>query len=134
MFSCVCNFRKLRQTISGQLIINLSFALLGLYASFIVAVHSRHVEILCAASGIILQYFFLVTFLAMGCESVILYRELVIIVGEKRTGVALKSALICWSKLTFSSLSFMIFFTVSPIFIVLFCFAPNYKNYIHSAL
>ena len=98
MFSHVCNLRKLRRTSSGQLIINLSFALLGLYVSFILAVHSRHIEILCAASGIILQYFFLVTFLAMGCESVILYRELVIIVGEKRTGVALKSALICWSK------------------------------------
>ncbi|XP_019864466.1 PREDICTED: uncharacterized protein LOC109593811 [Amphimedon queenslandica] len=110
--------KNLRQTISGQLIINLSFALLGLYVSFILAVHSRHVEIICAASGIILQYFFLVTFLAMGCESVILYRELVIIVGERRDGVALKSALICW---------------ILPIFIVLFCFAPNYKNYIHSA-
>lgn len=68
--------------------------------SFILAIHSRHIEILCAISGVVLQYFFLVTFLAMGCESIILYKELVIIVGERRSGVALKSALVCWSKHT----------------------------------
>ena len=63
--------------------------------------HSRKYEALCAISALILQYFFLVTFLAMGCESVILYRELVIIVGERKYGVALKAALVCWSKYIF---------------------------------
>lgn len=90
--------RKLRKRSSGQLIINLCLALLGLYISFIVAVHSRHFNILCAIIALVLQYFFLVTFLAMGCESVILYRELVIIVGERKSGVAVKAALVCWGE------------------------------------
>lgn len=74
---------------------------MGLYISFIIALHSRYVEGLCAFVAALLQYFFLVTFSAMAAEAVNLYMNLVIVLGRKISHYVLKATIVCWSELTY---------------------------------
>ncbi|XP_019862297.1 PREDICTED: uncharacterized protein LOC109590854 [Amphimedon queenslandica] len=107
--------KKLRSSDHGQLLLNLCFALLGLYLSFIVALHSKNINIFCAFSGAVLQYFFLVTFIVMAAEAIHLYIKLVIVLGRKIENYVLKATVVSW---------------IAPVFVVLFCFSPDYKSYI----
>ena len=90
--------RKLRTSEHGQLLINLCFALMGLYITFIVAVHSRTVTGLCALSAAVLQYFFLVTFMLMAAEAINLYMKLVVVLGSNIPHYVLKATIISWCK------------------------------------
>ncbi len=114
-----CNFnsacRKLRISERGKLLLNLCFALLGLYASFILAIHSSGVPGLCAVISALLQYFMLVTLFAMASEALNLYMKLVVVFGKQIQKYFLKAALVSW---------------IVPLFIVIFSFAPNYRQYI----
>ena len=67
----------------GQLLLNLCFALMSLYIVFIFAVHSRTIPGLCVTTAVVLQYFFLTTFMIMDAESINLYMNLVIVLGKK---------------------------------------------------
>lgn len=91
-------YRKLRSSGHGQLLLNLCFALLGLYLSFIVALHSKDTNIFCAFSGAVLQYFFLVTFIVTAAEAIDLYINLVIVLGHKIDHFVLKATVVSWSK------------------------------------
>ena len=93
-----CSYRKLRTSDHGQLLRNLCFALMGLYITFIFAVHSRDVPGLCAVTGAVLQYFFLVTFMVMAAEVINLYMKLVIVLGQKIRHFVLKATIVSWSK------------------------------------
>ena len=93
-----CFYRKLRTSDHGQLLLNLCFALIGLYITFIFAVHSRDVPVLCAVTGAVLQYFFLVTFMVMAAVAINLYMNLVIILGQKISHFVLKATIASWSK------------------------------------
>ena len=93
-----CFYRKLRTSDHGQLLLNLCFALIGLYITFIFAVHSRDVPGLCAVTGAVLQYFFLVTFMVMAAEAISLYMNLVIVLGRKVSHFVLKATIVSWSK------------------------------------
>lgn len=66
---------------------------------FILAIHSKDVSVLCAIVAILLQYFFLVTFMLMGAEAINLYLKLVIVLGGTIEHYVLKAAVICWSKI-----------------------------------
>jgi hypothetical protein len=90
---------------------------MGLYITFIIALHSKDSRGFCAFAGALLQYFFLVTFAAMAAEAINLYMTLVIVLGAKIPYYVLKAVIVCW---------------VVPFIIVIFCFAPNYENYIRS--
>ena len=46
----------------------------------------------------LLQYFFLVSFMAMAVEAFNLYMKLVVVLGSKISYYALKAAIICWGK------------------------------------
>ena len=94
----LCYFRKLRTTDHGQLLLNLCFALLGLYIVFIMAIHSAGVNILCALVAALLQYFFLVSFMVMAAEAINLYINLVIVLRGKIEHYVLKAAVICWGE------------------------------------
>ena len=94
----LCSYRKLRTSDHGQLLLNLCFALMGLYITFIFAVHSRDVPGLCAVTGAVLQYFFLVTFMVMAAEAINLYMNLVIVLGRKINRFVLKATIVSWSK------------------------------------
>lgn len=114
-----CYYRKLRRSEHGKLLLSFCFALLGLYISFILALHGTDVPAVCAIISAILQYFLLVTFFVMASEAINLYMKLVIVLGKGISRYFLKATLIAW---------------VTPIFIVIFCFAPNYKFYIGNHL
>ncbi len=83
--------------------------------SFILALHGTSVPELCAAISVLLQYFLLVTFFVMASEALNLYIKLVIVLGNGITSYFFKATFVSWTV---------------PVFIVLFCFAPNYKYYI----
>ena len=88
--------RKLRTSDHGQLLLNLCFALMGLYINFIIALHSPKVPGLCAVVGAVLQYFFLVTFMVMAAEAINLYMNLVIVLGGKIQHFVLKATVLSW--------------------------------------
>ena len=94
---------------------NLCFGLLGLYVSFILAIHSSIVPGLCAVVSALLQYFMLVTLFAMASEALNLYMKLVVVFGKQIQKYFLKAVLVSW---------------IVPLLIVIFSFAPNYKQYI----
>ena len=76
--------------------LNLCFALLGLYLTFIMAIHITPVPGLCAAVGAVLHYFFLVTFMVMAAEAINLYIKLVVVLGTTIEHYSLKAAITCW--------------------------------------
>ena len=88
--------RKLRHSDRGQLLLNLCFALLGLYLLFIFAIHSTAVTALCMLVAALLQYFFLVSFMAMAAEAINLYIKLVLVMGSAISHYVLKAAITCW--------------------------------------
>lgn len=127
----------MRQSEASQLLLNLSFGLLGLYVIFIVATQGTKVtEPGCAVVGFFVHYFLLVVFFAMGAEAVDLFMKLVIVLGPKIEKFTIKTIVVSWSEWLGSvpllkfDIPFFSFYTVAPLFIVLFCFAPNYKHYI----
>ena len=69
---------------------------MGLYITFIIAIHSRDVPGLCAVVGAMLQYFFLVTFMVMAAEAINLYVNLVIVLGGKIHHFVLKTTVLSW--------------------------------------
>ena len=90
------SIRKLRSSDHGQLLLNLCFALLGLYLTFIMAIHSPPVPGFCAVVGALLQYFFLVTFMVMAAEAINLYTKLVVVLGSTIRHFVTKATIICW--------------------------------------
>ena len=116
--------RNLRTSDHGQLLLNLCFALIGLYITFIIAVQSKEVPDFCAVVGAVLQYFFLVTFMIMAAEAIHLYMNLVIVLGSKIRHFVLKATILSWSKcddqcgtiITISHYSYSIVYCI-----VLFC-------------
>ena len=97
------------------MLLNLCFSLLGLYISFILALHGTPVPALCAIFSVMLHYFLLVTFFVMASEAINLYMKLVVVLGKGIQRYFIKATLVSW---------------IVPFLIVLFCFAPSHKFYI----
>ena len=97
MYPC----RKLRNLDAGQLLVNLSFGLLGIYVMFIVSLLGTEPEEFCAVAGGLLHYFMLATFFLMAAEAISLYLKLVVVLGIPEflsNRYVLKVSLISWSK------------------------------------
>lgn len=98
--------RKLRSSehnagVHGQLLINLSCSLIGLYVFFIVAGHVTTVLPLCGVVAALLQYFMLVFFSWTAVEAVFLYQKLVRnVLGQTSPYFVRTAAAIAWGKLT----------------------------------
>ncbi len=93
--------RKLRVSEAGQLLINLSLTLLGLYILYILSLQAVRNKYVCAVTGGLLHYFMLASFLAMVAEAVSLYTKLVLVLGVPlviKNKYVLKACLIVWSK------------------------------------
>ena len=71
---------------------------MGLYLSFICALHSTPVTGLCAFFSALLQYFFLVTFISMTAEAINLYFKLVVVLGYKISHYVIKAVTVSWGK------------------------------------
>ena len=100
----LCNFgsyRKLRKKEHEQILINLCFALMGMYIAFILGATTAPVPVLCGISAALLQYFMLVFFSWTAVEAFYLYRKLVMILGVKEIPwLVLKIGLIVWCMFT----------------------------------
>lgn len=83
-----------------QLLLNMCFALLGLYVVFILSSQgSEKLSVpICAVVGALMHYFLLVTIFAMAAEAVDLFIKLVIVLGAKIHHFVLKTVLLSWSE------------------------------------
>ena len=92
--------RKLRMSIHGQVLINLSLSLMGLYIFFLTGAHLTYVPVLCGISSALLHYFMLVFFGWTTVEAILLYVKLVIIIGTHKieSRSILKAALGTWCR------------------------------------
>ena len=95
----IVHFRNLRKKEHEQILINLCFALMGIYLVFILGANAAPVPVLCGISAALLQYFMLVFFLWTSVEAFQLYRKLVKVLGVKQIPV-IKISLAVWCKLT----------------------------------
>lgn len=92
--------RKLRMSVHGQVLINLSLSLMGLYIFFLTGAHLTYVPVLCGISSALLHYFMLVFFGWTTAEAILLYVKLVIIIGTHKieSRFILKAALATWRR------------------------------------
>lgn len=88
--------RKLRKSEHGQLLLNVCLALSGLYTLFLLAFYSTSVPAVCVLVSALMQYFFLVTFIAMAAEAINLYLKLVVVLGKRIHNYVLKAAIVSW--------------------------------------
>ena len=92
--------RGLRRVDAHQLLVNMCFALLGLYVVFVISSQgSEKLSIpFCAITGALMHYFMLVTIFSMAAEAVDLFIKLVIVLGAKIHHFVLKTVLLSWSE------------------------------------
>ena len=90
--------RPLRRSEHGQLLINMSCALLCLYVVFLVAGYTTSVPAICGISAALVHYFMLVYFMCTAAEAVFLYIKLVKVMGNKVNRFPLKAGLVSWCK------------------------------------
>ena len=93
--------RNLCNSHHGLIILNICFALLGLYLFFLIAAHVTTVPWLCGLVSALLHYFILVFFAWTAAEAVYLYIKLVKVMGVDKyvRGYTWKAGLPAWSKL-----------------------------------
>ena len=100
-FECTFNFRSLRKKEHEQILINICFALMGMYLAFILGANAASSPVLCGISAALLQYFMLVFFSWTAAEAFYLYRKLVTVLGVKEIScLVLKIGLIVWRMFT----------------------------------
>ena len=92
--------RKLHGSIHGQILINLSIALMGLYIIFLIGGHVTSIPVLCGMSAALLHYFMLVFFGWTAAEAIYLYIKLVMVFGTQtlESKFTLKAGLVTWCK------------------------------------
>ena len=90
--------RPLRSSDHGQVMINMSCALLCLYVVFVMSANATPVPALCGTSAALVHYFMLVYFMWTAVEAVFLYIKLGRILGKKKRRFTLKAGLVAWRK------------------------------------
>ena len=100
--------RKLHSGKPGQLLIQMCLSLIGLYISFLVSALLGNNygklevgrEALCIGFSALVHYFFLVYFCTTVAQSVLLYLQLVRVLGNKNllSRYHLKVGVVAWSK------------------------------------
>lgn len=84
----------------------MSIALIGMYASYMVAVNAEAIrgiegirgDILCGFFGALLYYFLLVYFMWTGLEAYDLYRKLVRVFNKQNKRLIIYGGIICWGE------------------------------------
>ena len=141
------SFRRLRRAVHVKLLLNLSFALLGLYVTFSISTVSTGVPVLCGVVSALIHYFFLAVFFWMAAEAIQLHRKLVTVFKPDITSYVTIAMAICWGRLVHGEKESKTHIlctilpsctilppVVVPAFIVVFSLAPYYQNYIHPQL
>ena len=91
--------RNLRKALHAKLLLNLCFALVGLYVTFIISTVSTSVPVLCGVVSALMHYFFLVVFFWMAAEAIHLHRKLVTVFKPDITNYLFIAMAICWGRL-----------------------------------
>ena len=104
MYAVYFVHRKLRTSIHGQILINLSAALMGLYIMFAIGGSAVSIPAMCGISSALLHYFILVFFGWTAVEAVWLYLKIVKVLGIQKyeESYILKAALPTWCKFVFN--------------------------------
>ena len=89
----------MRKTVHAKLLLNLCFALLGLYVTFIISTVSTGVPVLCGVVSALMHYFFLAVFFWMAAEAIQLHRKLVTVFKPDITSYVTIAMAICWGRL-----------------------------------
>eukprot|EP00731_Ephydatia_muelleri_P011148 Em0006g42a len=88
--------RPLRSSDHGQVLINMSCALLCLYVVFVMSANATPVPALCGTSAALVHYFMLVYFMWTAAEAVFLYIKLLSIGDKRIRRFTLKAGLVSW--------------------------------------
>ena len=91
--------RSLKEAVHVKLLLNLCFALLGLYVTFIIGTVSTGVPVLCGVVSALMHYFFLAVFFWMAAEAIHLHRKLVTVFKPDITSYVTIAMAICWGRL-----------------------------------
>lgn len=94
------DLRSTKRSHQGQLVINISFALLGLYVVFILSGHVTTVRPLCGLMAALLQYFILAYFSWTAVEAILLLFKIVLPLHKFGKYTVLKASLFAWCKST----------------------------------
>eukprot|EP00057_Strongylocentrotus_purpuratus_P010254 XP_011664728.1 PREDICTED: G-protein coupled receptor 126 [Strongylocentrotus purpuratus] len=89
-------FRKLRRKQPQKILINLSFALLALYVTFVIGIDRPTWRISCTVVAILLHYFCLASLAWMGVEAFNMYMMFVRVLNSYIPKFLLKCAMIGW--------------------------------------
>ncbi|KAJ8036420.1 Adhesion G-protein coupled receptor G4 [Holothuria leucospilota] len=116
------NCRKLRSNRPQQIILNLCFALLGLYLSFLIGIEQVHLEIGCTVFGAFIHFFTLSSVAWMSVEATNMYLLFVKVFNANIRHFILKASLVGWGKEI--SLTDICICNCSP-FSVLSCFPDS---------
>ena len=81
------------------MLINLSFALVGLYVTFIISTVSTGVPVLCGLVSALMHYFFLAVFFWMAADAIHLHRKLVTVFKPDIDSYLAIAMAICWGML-----------------------------------
>ena len=92
------DLRSTKQGHQGQLVINTSFALLGLYVVFILAGHVTSVRPLCGLMAALLQFFILAYFSWTSVEALLLLFKIVRPLHKFGKYFVLKASFFSWCK------------------------------------
>ena len=87
----------------SKLLINLCFALVGLYVTFIISTVSTGVPVLCGVVSALMHYFFLTVFFWMAAEAIHLHRKLVSVFKPDIMSYVFIAMAICWGMLVWLS-------------------------------
>ena len=92
-------FRNLRKELHSKLLINLCFALVGLYVTFIISTASTRDPVLCGVASALMHYFFLAVFFWMAAEAIHLHRKLVSVYKPEILNYVSIAMAVCWGEL-----------------------------------
>ena len=110
--------RSLKEVVHVKLLLNLCFALLGLYVTFIISTVSTGVPVLCGVVSALMHYFFLAVFFWMTAEAIHLHRKLVTVFKPDITSYVTIAMAICWGRLVHVEKESN---TITSIFFVPYC-------------
>ncbi|XP_071812631.1 uncharacterized protein [Apostichopus japonicus] len=91
-----CAIKKLRSKQPQQILINLCFALLGLYLSFLIGINRANLEVVCIMFGALIHYFCLATVAWMCVEAMNMYLLFVKVFNSGVQHFMKKAALVAW--------------------------------------
>ena len=104
MILILYSIRKLRTSDVGQMLLNVCFALLGLYVAFLISTSAESLaetkpgRKVCGFFSALLHYFMLAYFLWTAAESLFLFVKLFKIHHGRMTTYIYVAMAICWSK------------------------------------